>query len=354
MGASVPSARGISSRATVVDAGALSGRRGRATSDATGSVSDQLDVLTLGEALVAMTPASTGPLRGVTDFSRHMGGAELNVAVGLARLGHRAGWAGALGDDEFGRGILAFLRSEAVEVAGARLDDSAPTGVYFKERRALGRLRVHYYRAGSAASRMRFADLDVEYLLSGRILHLTGITAALSDSCRELTQELVSAASERGVTVSFDANVRRLLFRERDPRAVLGPIVAGSDILFLSDDEADLLLGGHDPDSVEAARRRMGVATVVVHRAEGAFAVEDSGLSSRDAYSVDVVDVVGAGDAFVAGFLSARLEHEDTGECLDRANACGACAVTVPGDAEGLPSREDVLELQGRHFGIER
>jgi 2-dehydro-3-deoxygluconokinase len=135
---------------------------------------------------------------------------------------------------------------------------------------------------------------------------------------------------------------------------VLAPLAAGADILFLSDDEADLLLGGHDPDTVQAARRRLGVGTVVVHRADGAFAAQAAGLSRRPAYSVDVVDVVGAGDAFVAGFLSGRLEGADTEECLDIANACGACAVTVAGDAEGLPSREDVLELRGRHVGIER
>jgi 2-dehydro-3-deoxygluconokinase len=318
-------------------------------------VSDQLEVTTLGEALVAMTSASSGPMRHVTAFEKHIGGAELNVAVGLARLGHRAGFAGRLGDDEFGKGILAFLRGEGVDVAGASLDPGAPTGVYFKERRALGRLRAHYYRAGSAASRMRFEDLDLDYLFAARILHLTGITAAVSESCRNLVERLViAAAEERELTVSFDANVRRLLFRERDPGAVLNPIVARADLLFLSDDEADLLVGGHDPLTVAQARERLGVATIVVHRADGAFAATAEGISSSDAYSVDVVDVVGAGDAFVAGFLSGRLQGCATEECLDIANACGACAVTVVGDAEGLPSREDVLELRGRHVGIER
>jgi 2-dehydro-3-deoxygluconokinase len=167
-------------------------------------------------------------------------------------------------------------------------------------------------------------------------------------------ERLLAAAAEREITVSFDANVRRLLFPGRDPAAILGPLAAGSDVLFLSDDEADLLVGGHDPETVEAARVRMGVGIAVVHRSDGAFAVEDGGLSRAAAYPVDVVDVVGAGDAFVAGFLSGRLQGADTEECLDIANACGACAVTVAGDAEGLPSAEDVLELRGRHVGIER
>src|SRR5215210_5270379 len=167
---------------------------------------ESLQVTTLGEALITMDPLSEGPLRHVTRFEKHYGGAELNVAVGLSRLGHRAGWAGGLGDDEFGREILAFARGEGVDVSRTRLDSEAPTGLYFKEWRALGQLRVYYYRAGSAASRMQFDELDLEYLLSGEILHLTGITAALSESCHDLIERLLSAANERGVTVSFDVN----------------------------------------------------------------------------------------------------------------------------------------------------
>jgi 2-dehydro-3-deoxygluconokinase len=318
------------------------------------NMSEPLDVITLGEALVALTPTATGPLRQVTTFEKHTGGAEANVAVGLARLGHRSGWAGRLGEDELGGGVLAFLRGEGVDVSRAELDPDAPTGLYFKERRALGRLRAHYYRAGSAASRTRFEQLDVDYLLSGRILHLTGITPALSESCRDLTERLVAAALERGTRVSFDANVRRLLFGARDPAETLLPMLSGVEILFLSDGEADLLFGGHDPDTVEAARERLEVGVAVVHRSDGAFALEDAGMWRARAYKVDVVDVVGAGDAFVAGFLSGRLEGAAIEECLDIANACGACAVTVAGDAEALPSASDVLELRGRAVGIER
>lgn len=303
-------------------------------------------IVTLGEALVVMDPLSKGPLRHVGAFEKHLGGAEFNVAVGLSRLGHGVGWAGSLGDDEFGEEILAFARGEGVDVSRVVLDPEAPTGLYFKEWRALGQLRVHYYRAGSAAGRMRFDGLDVEYLLSGEILHLTGITAALSESCHDLISRLISAANERGVTVSFDLNVRRTLLGSRDPREVLGHLAARADLLFLSEDEAELLFGGSDPGSVRKARQDVRAATVVVHGAEGAFAVEETGVSEMSGYSVDVVDTVGAGDAFVAGFLSGRLRGWSTGECLDLANACGACAVTVPGDLKGLPTEEEALALR--------
>ncbi len=293
-----------------------------------------------------MDPLSKGPLRHVGTFEKHLGGAEFNVAVGLSRLGHEVGWAGRLGDDEFGAEILAFARGEGVDVSRADLDPEAPTGLYFKEWRALGQLRVHYYRAGSAASRMRFDGLDAEYLLSGEILHLTGITAALSDGCHDLISNLISAANERGVTVSFDLNVRRTLLGGRDPREVLGPLAARADLLLLSEDEAELLFGGSGPERVAEARQDIRAAMVVVHRADGAFAVEEAGVAEMAGYPVDVVDTVGAGDAFVAGFLSGRLRGWSTGECLDLANACGACAVTVPGDLKGLPTEEEALALR--------
>src|SRR5829696_3640488 len=287
-------------------------------------MSEPLQLTTLGEALVVMDPVSRGPLRHVSGFEKNLGGAELNVAVGLSRLGHRAGWAGRLGDEEFGKEILAFARGEGVDVSRTSLDSEAPTGLYFKEWRALGQLRVYYYRAGSAASLMRFDQLDLEYLLCGEILHLTGITAALSESCHDLIERLLSVANERGVTVSFDVNVRRLLF------------------------------GGSDPGSLQEARQDIRAETVVVHRAEGAFAVEGGGVSEMAAYPVDAVDTVGAGDAFVAGFLSGRLRRWSTEECLDMANACGACAVTVPGDLKGLPTAEEALALRRGRPGVER
>jgi 2-dehydro-3-deoxygluconokinase len=313
-----------------------------------------VDAVTLGEALVVLDPEEAGPLRHVDRFVKRLGGAELNVAVALARLGHRVAWAGAVGDDEFGHSVLAFLRGEGVDVAGARLDPGAPTGVYFKERRALGRLQVAYYRAGSAASRLRAEDLDLDALLAGRLLHLTGITAALSESGRELVERLTTAALERGVPLAFDANIRFRLLAGRDPRDVLAPLAARADLLFCSHEEAELLLGGAEPEAVAAAREGLRARCVVVHAADGAFAVEDGGVTHAPGHAVAAVDTVGAGDAFVAGFLSGQLRGWDTAASLALANACGACAVTVPGDAESMPAEADALALLGHRSEVER
>lgn len=311
-------------------------------------------VTTLGEALIVMAPLSRGPLRHVGAFEKRVGGAELNVAVCLSRLGHRAGWAGRLGADEFGEEVVAFLRGEGVDSSRAVLDPEVPTGVYFKERRALNKLRVHYYRAGSAASRLRFDQLDLDYLLSGKILHLSGITPALSESCREATQRLILAARQRGVTVSFDANVRLRLFEERDPRTILMPLIEEADLLFVSDEEAELLLGGSDAEALRRALEETKARTIVAHGAGGALTMDESGPTEGKSYPVEEVDTVGAGDAFVAGFLSGRLRGWEAEGCLALANACGACAVTVPGDAESMPFEEEALSLVRCSSGIER
>lgn len=311
-------------------------------------------VTTLGEAMAVMDPISKGRLGQVNTFEKHLGGAELNVAVALARLGHRSGWAGLLGDDEFGKQILSFARGEQVDVSRAHLVSEAPTGVYFKERGALGQLRTYYYRRASAASTMCFEDLDLDYLLSAEFLHLTGITPTLSDSCNDLVERLLAEANQRGTLVSFDANVRWRLFNGRDPRELYEPLVERTDLLFLSDEEVELLFGGSDPEALRLAQEDLRAQTVVVHGKGGALAVDGDTLIEKEGYSAEVVDTVGAGDAFVAGFLSGRLRNWTTEECLGLANACGACAVSVPGDAESMPTEDEALGLFQERPSVER
>jgi 2-dehydro-3-deoxygluconokinase len=317
-------------------------------------MSGRFEVVTLGEALVVMDPCGRGPLERVGTFTKRVGGAEVNVATALARLGHRSAWAGTLGDDSFGREILAFLRGEGVDTSAVRFDPEAPNGLYFKERGALGRLRAYYFRSGSAASRSRFEDLNLERLLSGEVLHLSGITPALSESCHEMTKRLLSVACEQGIIVSFDANVRWRLFDSRHPRKVLCPLLEFVDLLFLSEDEAQLLLGGSDRKTVEHERERLDIHTVVVHGSWGARATTGTGTVERPSFRVEEIDPVGAGDAFVAGYLSARLRGWETEQCLGLANACGAFAVTVPGDAESMPLEEPALALLEDSFSAER
>lgn len=313
-----------------------------------------LEISTLGEAMAAMDPLSRGRLRHVNTFEKHVGGAELNVAVALARLGHCSGWAGLLGDDEFGKQILSFASGEGVDVSRAYRVPDKTTGIYFKERGPLGQLKAYYYRTGSAASGMRFEELDLDYLLSGEMLHLTGITPTLSESCQDLVERLLKEANERGTLVSIDANIRWRLFQGRDPREIYEPLIERADLLFLSDEEAELLLGGSDPGTIRQSQKGMRAQAVVLHEAAGGFVVGDDVLVEKQGYTTEVVDVVGAGDAFVAGFLSGWLRKWTMEDCLGLANACGACAVSMPGDAESMPTEEEALGLLREHPVVER
>jgi 2-dehydro-3-deoxygluconokinase len=194
----------------------------------------------------------------------------------------------------------------------------------------------------------------VERLLSAGILHLTGITPALSEPCADLSARLADAAVQRGTVLSVDANLRRRLLGERDPWTVLAPLLERADLLFVSGEEAAALFGGDDVDAVRAVLGGLRAQVIVVHDARGAYAVEHAGVTERPAFPVDVVDTVGAGDAFVAGFLSGRLRGWGLGDTLALANACGACAVSLPGDVESMPRAADALSLLEGRAGVER
>jgi 2-dehydro-3-deoxygluconokinase len=280
-------------------------------------------------------------------------GTESNVAIGLARLGHAVRWVGRVGDDEFGQLVLRTLRAEGVDVTGAVVDDRAPTGVLFFERRIADVTRVSYYRAGSAGSGLRASDV-LDSLDAGiSLLHLTGVTPALRAGAAEAVTASAAAARTRGLPVSLDVNFRSRLWTVAAARAALRPLLDTVDVLFASEDELMIVASDPDADTESAARGLVddGVPTVVVKRgAAGATVYSASGRISSPARTVPAVDPVGAGDAFVAGFLSGRLDGLDQARCLDRAVVLGAFAVSRVGDWEGLPTRAE-LGLLGAPSG---
>ncbi len=291
------------------------------------------ELVTVGELLGVVEPFDlrTG-LESAVLLQQSIGGAEVNVALTLARLGHRVGWVGAVGNDPFGRLGIRTLRSEGVDVSRALVNASAPTGVYFKEILPLGGLANFSYRAGSAASRATHDDFDVDYLLSGRILHLTGITAAISAAGRELVVHLGAQARRRGVHLSLDVNLRPRLLGARDAAELLEPLLATADTVFMSRSEAVLLLGSDEPGRLQAQIASLSATTVVVHDSHGAYAVTRDDIVRTDARDVDVLDPTGGGDALVAGYLSGWLEGASVADCLQRAERCAALTVTSRGD----------------------
>lgn len=307
-----------------------------------------LDVVAIGESLGLLVPDRPGRLAHVPHLRLGFGGAESNVAIGVARLGGRSAWVGRVGGDGLGELVTRGIRAEGVEVH-ASVDPDAATALMIKERPRPGSSRVTYYRSVQAGSRLTAADIPDGVIERAAILHVTGISAGLGEGPLAAVHAAIDRAKAAGVTVSFDVNHRSALWRNgngRDAAAAYRELAARSDIVFAGDDEAALVTGRRDPREQLEAIRALGVACAVIKLGEhGAIASEGDTVSARDAVRVDVVDTVGAGDAFVAGWLAetaagASLEHR-----LETAVQCGALACTVDGDWEAAPTRADVTAL---------
>jgi 2-dehydro-3-deoxygluconokinase len=314
-------------------------------------------VVTLGETMVLINPAESGPMKYITEFKKSLGGAESNVAIGLARLGHDVGWYTKLGADPHGEYVQSFVRGEGVDTQAVELTDSAPTGLMFKERRALSETSVYYYRHGSAASTMTPADLPESYITDAEYLHLTGITPALSDSCRETTRAAVERAREADTTLSFDPNIRHKLWDSADEmRTTLLDLVGESDIVLPGIEEGRALFDAETPEKIaEACLARGAEIAVVKLGPEGALVADGSETKRVAGYEVErVVDPVGAGDGFAAGFLAGQLRGLGPVESTELANGVGAFATTVAGDIEGLPSADELDVFVGESDAVRR
>jgi 2-dehydro-3-deoxygluconokinase len=252
--------------------------------------------------MAMFVPADPGPPERVRTWTRSTGGAESNVACQLAGLGVAAAWVSAVGDDPFGRAVVDFVAGHGVDVSGVVVDPDRPTGVYFK---APGGVR--YYRRGSAASGMGPGMLAGLPRHRVDLVHTSGITPALSRSCLALMRALLAAP--RRNLVSFDVNWRPALWAGRDP-AVLRELAALADVVLVGADEAEALWGAGTPAAIRAVLPEP--AALVVKDAEvGATLFErDRPALFQPALRVDVVEPVGAGDAFAAGYLAALLAGE--------------------------------------------
>ncbi|KOT89200.1 sugar kinase [Streptomyces sp. NRRL F-5755] len=336
----------------------------------------------------------SGPLKLGGTMNVSIAGSESNVAIGLARLGHTVRWAGIVGDDEAGQLVLRTLRAEGVDISAAPSSSDAPTGLILFEPRLPDVTRVHYYRAGSAGSRLTPDVLDRAFATTApRVLHLTGITPALSPTARAASTHALHLARERGTLVCLDVNHRSRLWTADQASAVLRDWIPYVDVLISSTDELSLCLPPGSPADLTAQARQLlaaGVTEVVVklgpdgatsythpephptnlppgprrtadahpaaktlptadtHPAERPSRPHDAvdGSLHQPAVPVRAVDPVGAGDAFVAGYLSALLDGEGVAGRLERAGITGAFAVASPGDWEGAPTRAE-LHLLG-------
>jgi len=304
-------------------------------------------LVTLGETMGLIAADGIGPLEHARSFGLGLGGAESNVAIGVARLGGESTWLGRIGPDGTGDLIERRLRAEGVRTLAIR--DPNFTGLMVKYRRTSGLMHVDYHRKGSAGSRLIPTDVPAEIVQAAQILHVTGITPALSDTARATVFQAVETAQAAGVTVSVDINYRAKLWSRYDAAPVLRDLVSRATIVFAGPDEAALVLGATKPGvdgPVVDGLAALGPSEIIVKDGpRGCTALLAGERFSVKALDVTVVDPVGAGDAFVAGYLADRLAGAAPADRLGTAIATGAFAVTVPGDCDGLPSRADLAAL---------
>lgn len=313
-------------------------------------MSQSLDVVTFGEAMMLLVADRPGPLESVPAFFKRTAGAETNVAVGLARLGLRVGWASRLGADSMGRYLLAAMQGEGIDCSHVVSDPAQRTGMQFKGQVVDGSdPPVEYHRKGSAASHMQPDDIDVQWLCATRHLHATGVFPAISENCLATSVRTLALMRAASRTISFDPNLRPTLWpSEERMRECINQLAFAADWVFPGLAEGRLLTGHDTPEKIAAFYRGQGASLVVVKLGpEGAYFDGEQGRGYVAGCPVaKVVDTVGAGDGFAVGVISAMLEGRSVRQAVERGAWIGARAVQVLGDTEGLPTRAE-LEQAG-------
>ncbi|WP_372340029.1 sugar kinase [Pantoea trifolii] len=303
-----------------------------------------LDVVTIGEAMAMFIAQQTGDLAAAEGFVKRIAGAELNVAIGLARLGLQVGWVSRVGDDSFGRFTLQQLEKEGVDHRCVTTDARYRTGFQLKSRVDDGSdPEVEYFRKGSAASHLSPDDFNDDYFGSARHLHLSGVAAAISDSSLALAQHAAKEMRARGKTISFDPNLRPVLWRsEEEMRKQLNHLAEYADWVLPGEKEGLILTGYRQPEAIADFYLDKGVKAVVIKTGgDGAWYKTADGQQGQVApiRVENVVDTVGAGDGFAVGLISALLEGKSLPQAILRGNKIGSLAIQVAGDSEGLPTR---------------
>lgn len=312
------------------------------------------DIITFGETMALLMPSGGKGLEYSSELHSLFGGAESNVAIGISRLGGKVGWFGRLGKDPLGRMIFKKIRGEGVDVSRAELTAEAPTGLMMREV-LMGKTSVYYYRKNSAASHMSAKHLDEAYIAGAKILHITGITPALSESCKEAAFEAIRMARKHGVKVSFDPNLRLKLWSIEDARPVLLELAKLSDIFLPGLDELKLLYQTEDWDVIVSKLRELSAISIVKGGENETYVVTSDNVTAVPYFKAEhVVDTVGAGDGFCAGFLVGLLKEYEYAEAVRIGNLVGSLIVQTEGDWEGAPTWEQVDAVLNDVKHIER
>ena len=306
------------------------------------------EIVTIGETMVLLYGEdTTAPLRFGERLKLDFAGADSNFAIAMSRLGYRSAWISRLGDEPLGDLVLNAIAREGVDVSQVIRDPTRNTGLYLKHHDATGVTRIQYYRRGSAASNLQPDDLSPDHFRDTRLVHLNGMTFALSESCARTMRRAVELTLDSGAMISLDLNLRLQLWSIESAREAIGPVIQKSSAIFGTEEEFLDYFGVSDIDEALGAAVALGPRIAAAKMGpDGAVALVDGLRFAHGGYNAPaVVDVVGAGDGFDAGFLASYLRGLSPYECLRRANLCGACAVATPGDFQGYPTLEEMERL---------
>lgn len=299
-----------------------------------------------GEPMALLIADTTGPLEDVEHFTRSLSGAEVNVSIGLSRLGHKVSYLTRLGDDPFGHYIEKQLKANNIGTELITYDPVYRTGIQLKNRVENGEdPYAPYYRKGSAASHITPKEIEAIDFSDVEHVHVTGIPPALSETSRAATYRLMEIAKEKNIFITFDPNLRPALWESKEVMIkVINDLASMADVVLPGIEECKILAGTDDCDKAADFYQNLGVKTVVIKiGAKGAYVRDGKDTYTIGGFKVDkVVDTVGAGDGFAVGVISGRLEGLTLAEAVRRGNAIGAIQVTNISDNEGLPTREQL------------
>ncbi|MCI6275303.1 MAG: sugar kinase [Clostridium sp.] len=299
-----------------------------------------------GEPMALLIADSTGLLEDVEHFTRSLSGAEVNVSIGLSRLGHEVSYMTRLGDDPFGRYIEKKLKEDNIGTEFVTYDPVYRTGIQLKNRVTDGSdPYAPYYRKGSAASHITTAEIDMIDFPDIDHVHVTGIPPALSKTSRAATYRLMERAKENNVFLTFDPNLRPALWESEEVMIeVINDLASKADIILPGIEECKILVGSEDFNTIADFYKKKGIKTIVIKNgANGAYVCDGDESYTVEGFKVEeVVDTVGAGDGFAVGIISGRLEGLSLKEMVRRGNAIGAIQVTNISDNAGLPTHEEL------------
>lgn len=315
-----------------------------------------MDVLTFGETMVSFNTVNNRSIVQHDETIASIAGAESNVSIALARLGNEVKWFSRLGDDPFGQKVLYELNAHRVDTKDVIIDAENSTGLMFKQKKELLDSEVIYFREQSAASTMHKNDVREEWIKDARVIHITGITPALSHSCKELVMEVIRLAKQYETLISFDPNIRLKLWDIESARETLIPIAKQCDIFLPGKSEMKLLCNVEELDRIEAYLQEWEVPlTIMKDGANGAWVLERGESTFIPSFNVKrVVDEIGAGDAFAAGFLHGFLQKQSHEDAVKMGHACAAFVVSSEGDTNGLPTKRELERFLTNDIGTVR